>query len=334
MQSDTPAEATSRTRHTGFRRGVGIYLELAKARLGALVVLTAVVGTIVAAGGSVRLDLILWTAVGTALAAFGANIFNQVMERERDLRMERTRSRPLPSSRISPATASVLGLASCVAGILVLAAGTNLLTAGIGLAVIFLYLLVYTPMKTRTPANTLVGAVCGALPPVMGWTAATGRLENGALILFGILFVWQIPHFLALAWMYRDDYARGGFRMLPAVDSQGKFTARTAVVYSLVLLPLSALVFAVGLSGPVFLVGSQVIGLVFVTAAIPFVRVTDRPSARRLFLASILYLPILLGLMVGDLASGRMPDRERHTAPVADIGSISGDAGQTSASAP
>jgi len=298
------AEASPTLRHA-----VGIYLELAKARLGALVVLTAVVGYVLAARGSSRLDLLVLATIGTALAAFGANIFNQVLEVDRDRLMARTRQRPLPSGRISRRGAFLFGLASCVVGVATLAIGANLLTAGIAVAIILLYTLVYTPMKVRSPANTLVGAVCGALPPVMGWTAATGRLEAGAAILFGVLFVWQIPHFLSLAWMYRDEYAGAGFRMLPVVDPQGVFTARTSLVYAVVLLPLTALVWIEGLSGTVFLIGSQLVGVVFVAASIPFVVSNHRRAARRLFLASILYLPILLGLMVAD-----MDDRVRRGA--------------------
>ena len=280
---------------------VGVYLELAKARLALMVVLTALVGYVVAARGAARLDVLLWAVVGTALTAFGANILNQCWEMERDRRMERTRGRPLPAGRILRSRAIRWGLASCIIGLAVLAAGTNLPTAALALFVILLYMPVYTYLKTTTPLNTVVGAVCGAVPPMMGWTAATGRLDAGAWVLGGILFLWQIPHFLALAWMYRDDYARGGFRMVPSVDPSGSLTGRLALLYAVGLLPVSALVTWLGVSGRSFLVASQLLGGLVVVLAVGFLVRRSQPAARNLFLASILYLPLLLGVMVADM---------------------------------
>jgi protoheme IX farnesyltransferase len=280
---------------------VGLFLELAKARLATLVVLTAIAGYVVAARGGASLLAMTWTALGTALSAFGANILNQVWEVERDRRMERTRTRPIPSGRISRSTAAGWGVASSAAGVALLAVATNLLTAALSLACILLYVLVYTPLKPRTPLNTLIGAVCGAIPPVMGWTAATGRLESGAWILFGLLLLWQVPHFMALAWLYREDYARGGFRMLPAVDPGGGGTARFAFVYAAALLPLAAAGWAAGLSGQTFLVGSQLLGLAFAWTGWRFLTRRTDTAARRLFFASLLYLPLVLGLMVADM---------------------------------
>ena len=280
---------------------VGVYLELAKARLALMVVLTALVGYVVAARGAARLDVLLWAVVGTALTAFGANILNQCWEMERDRRMERTRGRPLPAGRILRSRAIRWGLASCIIGLAVLAAGTNLPTAALALFVILLYMPVYTYLKTTTPLNTVVGAVCGAVPPMMGWTAATGRLDAGAWVLGGILFLWQIPHFLALAWMYRDDYARGGFRMVPSVDRSGSLTGRLALLYAVGLLPVSALVTWLGVSGRSFLVASQLLGGLVVVLAVGFLVRRSQPAARNLFLASILYLPLLLGVMVADM---------------------------------
>lgn len=280
---------------------VGVYLELAKARLALMVVLTALVGYVVAARGAARLDVLLWAVVGTALTAFGANILNQCWEMERDRRMERTRGRPLPAGRILRPRAIRWGLASCIIGLAVLAAGTNLPTAALALFVILLYMPVYTYLKTTTPLNTVVGAVCGAIPPMMGWTAATGRLDAGAWVLGGILFLWQIPHFLALAWMYRDDYARGGFRMVPSVDRSGSLTGRLALLYAVGLLPVSALVTWLGVSGRSFLVASQLLGGLVVVLAVGFLVRRSQPAARNLFLASILYLPLLLGVMVADM---------------------------------
>jgi len=267
------------------RNLIADYLQLAKARLGALVVLTAFVGYLLGARGNPSLWIGAAAVVGTALSAFGANILNQWWEVERDRRMLRTRERPLPAGRIGRDRAGRWGIATALAG----------------LGVILLYVLVYTPLKVLTPLNTVVGAVCGAVPPMMGWAAATGRLDTGAWILGGILFVWQIPHFLALAWLYRDDYARGGFRMLPAVDQEGRLTGRLALVYAAALLPITAALSATGVTGVTFLLASQAAGIAFVALGWVFFRERSRRSARRLFLASILYLPVVLGLGVADM---------------------------------
>jgi protoheme IX farnesyltransferase len=277
------------------------YLELAKARLGALVVLTAFVGYVLGSRGDVSLAVMAAAVIGTALSSFGANILNQWWEAEPDRLMRRTRQRPLPAGRIDRRMAAMLGLLTSAIGLGVLAIGTNRLTTLLSLFVILLYILVYTPLKVRTPLNTMVGAICGAVPPMMGWTAATGRLDAGAWILGGILFAWQIPHFLALAWLYRDDYARGGFRMLPAVDREGRLTGRLAFLYAAALLPITAALSAFGVTGGAYLVTSQVVGLLFVGLGWVFLRARSQQSARRLFLASILYLPVLLGLMVVDV---------------------------------
>jgi protoheme IX farnesyltransferase len=280
---------------------LGLYLELAKARLGSLVILTTIVGYVLASRGHWAPWTLVWTVIGTSLTAFGANILNQWWEADRDALMHRTRSRPLPSGRIGSREALRWGLLSSLLGTGVLAAGANLLTAALAGGTVLLYVLVYTPLKVRTPLNTVVGAVVGAVPPMMGWTAATGRVELGAWILFGLLFVWQVPHFLALAWMYRDDYARGGYRMLPAVDDAGGLTGRMAFVWAAALLPLSACLTVSGVTGSVFLATSLALGAAFAWLGLRFARERSRPAARRLFLASVLYLPALLGLMVVDM---------------------------------
>jgi protoheme IX farnesyltransferase len=277
------------------------YFELAKARLGALVVLTAFVGYVLGARGEISPRGLAAAVLGTALSAFGANILNQWWEAEPDSLMLRTRERPLPAGRISRRLAATWGVVTALAGLGILAVGTNRLTTMLSFFVILVYVLIYTPLKMRTPLNTVVGAVCGAVPPMMGWAAATGRLDAGAWILGGILFAWQIPHFLALAWLYREDYARGGFRMLPAVDLEGRLTARLAFLYAAALLPITAALSAFGVTGGAFLVTSQAVGLAFVGLGWVFLRARNQPSARRLFLASIIYLPVLLGLMVVDM---------------------------------
>lgn len=295
--TDSPSTAEARPR----RSLVAAYLELAKARLGALVVLTAFVGYVLGSRGDVSLIVMAAAVVGTALSSFGANILNQWWEAEPDKLMRRTRERPLPTGRIDRRLAATWGLLTAGIGLGVLALGTNRLTTLLSLFVILLYILVYTPLKVRTPLNTVVGAVCGAVPPMMGWTAATGRLDAGAWILGGILFAWQIPHFLSLAWLYREDYARGGFRMLPAVDREGRLTGRLAFLYAVALLPITAALSAFGVTGGAYLVTSQVVGLVFVGLGWVFLRARSQQAARRLFLASILYLPVLLGLMIVDV---------------------------------
>ena len=303
MTTLRPPQAThgNRPDDSGLYRQVGFYLELAKARLAALVVLTAIVGYVLAARGSFDLAIFSWTVLGTTLTAFGANILNQWMEADRDGRMDRTRNRPLPAGHVSRPTALVWGLISAAVGLVVLDQGTNRLTAALSLFVIVLYVGVYTPLKTRTPLNTAVGAVCGAVPPMMGWTAAAGQLQLGAWILGGILFIWQVPHFLALAWMYRDDYARGGFRMMPAADPDGSATGRAALIHAIALLPITGALAAAGVTGMTYLVGSQIVGLGFVALGWSFARRRVGLNARKLFLASIIYLPILLGLMVTDM---------------------------------
>ena len=280
---------------------IALYLEAAKARLASLVLLTTLVGYVLGAHGGASGLVLLATMLGTALTAFGANILNQLFEVERDRLMKRTANRPLPSKRLSRQRATRWALVSITCGSLILALGANLLTAGLGLFVVVLYIGVYTPLKVRTPLNTVAGSVVGAIPPMMGWTAATNSVDTGAWILFGVLFLWQIPHFLALAWMYRDDYALGGFKMLPSVDASGAISARIAIVYTCILIPLTSLATLYGVSGTSFLIGSTALGLVFLALGINFLRTRSRVAARKLFFASIMYLPLLLGLMVADV---------------------------------
>jgi len=275
-----------------------VYLELSKARLCALVVMTALVGFLLA-GGDGWLRLVI-TLVGTALAAFGANALNQCWEVQRDGRMQRTRGRPLPSGRLRARPAWIYGAATTLVGPMVLAIGVNLLTAGLALGCAALYVLVYTPLKVRTPLNTMVGAVCGAIPPVMGWSAATGTLGFGGLLLGAILFLWQVPHFLALAWLYREDYERGGFEMLPQRDPEGAKTGQISVLYCLALLPLGLALALAGLAGQLYVVGSLILGVGLLYCGVRFDRERSAGAARRLFLASVIYLPLLLGLAVVD----------------------------------
>jgi len=281
---------------------VDLYLELSKARLSAMVVLTTAVGFIMGApaltaGAWGRL---LLTIAGTSLAAGGANALNQLLERRRDAMMRRTRGRPLPSGAMSPMHGLLFALVAVYAGLAILGLAVSLGAMGLALATILIYILLYTPLKTRSTLNTLVGAVCGAIPPMIGWVAASGSLDRGAWILGGLLFVWQIPHFFALAWMYRRDYARGGFKMLPVLDPSGRLTGQVVVLMSLGLLPMGLAATLFGLAGWVYAVGSIALGTWLLVVGLRLYATRSDESARRLFLASIVYLPLLLGLMMLD----------------------------------
>jgi protoheme IX farnesyltransferase len=250
---------------------------------------------------------LLWALLGTALTAAGAMALNELAERQRDARMERTRHRPLPAGEISARTALVFGVASAAAGIVVLAVTVNRLTAVLGLAVVLLYTLVYTPLKTRSSACTLVGAVCGAIPPMMGWAAASGTLAFGAWLLAAIMFLWQIPHFLALAWLYREDYARGGFRVLAVSDPSGGATVLMANLYIAALLPVGAAAALAGVSGWISAAGAALLGGTLLTLGVRLARARSEQNARRLFLATLAYLPLVLALLVADRPGLRAP---------------------------
>lgn len=277
-----------------------VFSELIKARLTFLVLLTTLVGFYVGFRGSLEWLLLVHTMLGTALVASGAAALNQLLEREFDAKMRRTEDRPLPSGRLQPATVLVLGAASGGLGLIYLAVAVNLLTSLLGAITLTSYLFVYTPLKRVTTFNTVIGAIPGALPPLMGWTAARGEISGGGWSLFAILFFWQLPHFLAIAWIYREEYARAGFMMLPVVDPQGHRTGSQAVSHTLGLLPVSLAPYVFHLTGTIYLAGALALGLTFCWFAIQFSRHLSIPRARQLFFVSILYLPLLLGLMVLD----------------------------------
>lgn len=278
-------------------------LELAKPRIAALVLITTAVGYLLAAGDSIGLVPLLHALAGTALAAAGANALNQVLERDLDARMHRTCDRPIPSGRLTASDAAVFGLISAVAGVGYLAATLNTLTAAVAAATIGSYVLLYTPLKRRTPWCTVVGAVPGALPPVIGWTAARGSLDVPVLTLFAILFVWQIPHFWSIAWLYRDDYRRAGFPMLPVIDVDGSRTARQTIGLIAFLIPVSLVPAWLGHAGSAYFGLALLLGAAFFAFGLLFARVRSRSSARQLMIVSILYLPLLLGLLVWDRTS-------------------------------
>lgn len=296
---ELPASAAETSRPVA-RSLPGIYIELTKARLSAMVVVTAAVGFLMASPATVDWALLGWTVLGTTLAAFGANALNQCREVERDRRMNRTRHRPLPSGQIGARHAWAVGLGCALAGPLLLALLVNPLTAALGLANVLIYVCLYTPLKVRHSANTLVGAICGAVPPMMGWAAATGGLAAGAWMLAILLFLWQIPHFLALAWMYREDYARGGFRMLPAVDPSGTLTFRLITLYSAGLLTLGPALALAGVTGWIFAAGALLLGLWLLGESLRLGRRRNEAQARRVFLTSVIYLPLVMALMAAD----------------------------------
>jgi len=244
--------------------------------------------------------LLLHTLVGTALVAAGTNAFNQLRERDVDALMHRTAGRPLPSGRLTARAAGAFAGVISVGGVLWLAAFVNLVTAGLATLTLVCYVYLYTPMKRRTSLNTLVGAVPGALPIVGGWTAAGGELGPAVLALFWILFLWQLPHFLALAWIYRDDYRRGGLVMLGVDDEDGTRTGRMALLYGAALLPVSLLPTLLGVTGVWYFFGALALGLAYAAAGATLLRGATPRQAWRLFLASIVYLPSLLTLMVFD----------------------------------
>jgi protoheme IX farnesyltransferase len=281
---------------------VSDWLVLAKVRITALVLVTTAAGFLLASRGEFQLGLLVVSLLGTALAASGAAALNQVIERRPDALMRRTASRPVAAGRIGPGSGLAFGVILGAAGIATLAVAVNLLTGALGFATIVLYIGAYTPLKRRTALNTLVGAVPGAIPPVMGWTAVTGSVDAGAWALFGILYLWQLPHFLAIAWMYREDYARAGFPMLPVIDPGGESTARQVALATLALVPVSLVPTLLGLAGAVYFFGALALGTSFAACALALAVGRRRGAARRLLLASVTYLPILLALLVLDRA--------------------------------
>jgi protoheme IX farnesyltransferase len=274
------------------------YLTLTKPEITFNVVLTALVGFLVASRGAVHVRLLLDALLGTALVAAAASALNQWVERDLDAVMRRTIRRPLPAGRLTPEESVVFAVALGAAGTVWLALLATPLASALAAATALSYLLVYTPLKRLTSLSTVVGAVPGAIPPMIGWAAARGRLDAGAWVLFLILFFWQMPHFLALAALYRRDYARAGFRVLPVVDPDGASTARQSVLYTLALLLVSLMPTFLGMAGPLYFFGALALGLAF---AFYGVRLALAPQsqahASRLFRASLLYLPALCVLM-------------------------------------
>jgi len=286
-------------------------MELSKVRLNAMVVFTTAVGFVVgskmnaapfpgAAAPGFDWRRFWWTCLGTFLAAAGASAFNQAAEARRDARMHRTRNRPLVTGQLSRTYAATFGLIVSILGVAILCPTSNGIAASLAAINVLLYIAIYTPMKPLTAANTLVGAIVGGIPPVIGWAAATGSVVPGALVLGAILFLWQIPHFLALAWMYKDDYARGGFKMLSVVEPTGRLSGRLAMLYTVLLIPVCLMLTYFQNAGVIFAAVACMLTAGMAAVALRFAMTRTRDDARALFLASIAYLPLLSTTLMLD----------------------------------
>lgn len=276
------------------------YVELTKPRIAVLLVLTSAAGFYL--GSPAGFDWILFphSMAAITLLAFGVATLNQWVERDLDLLMDRTKRRPLPARTLSPNDALIFGVLQCVIAEVYLFALVNALTAILGLVVIVGYVLVYTPLKTRTTASTAIGAIPGALPPLMGWTAAADQITLGAWSLFAMQFLWQFPHFFAIAWMYREEYKKAGILMLPVVDPSGRLTFRQIILFTIMLVPASLAPFFLGISGLVFLIGALVLGIAFLVASVRAAITKTNEGSRVVLLVSVIYLPLLFILMVAD----------------------------------
>jgi heme o synthase len=280
---------------SGFIRDV---TELIKARLTLLVLLTTAVGFYLGTEGLINWSGLLHTVLGTAAAAAGAAALNQWWEHKLDAVMQRTRSRPVPAGRMRPAEAIVIGGVLSIFGVIYLALICNVLSAALAAVTIVIYVFGYTPLKLVSTFNTALGAVPGALPPVIGWAAARGTLDAGAWVLFAILFVWQLPHFFAIAWMYRDDYARAGFQMISSDDATGARSASQSVFFCMILFVVAGLPAFIRMATVFYLLAELVLSGIFIAVAMRFLKTRTRGDARRLFITSIIYLPLLLGALV------------------------------------
>lgn len=284
----------------GWRAWLHDWSELCKLRLTSLVLLTTLVGLYCGSAGRLDLWRTVFTLLGTVLVAAAAAVLNEWLERDLDAKMERTAQRPLPAGRVSPDEALLGGALMSAVGLAILYFGVYAPVAFLAAATLALYLFLYTPMKKLTVLNTLVGAVPGAIPPLLGFVAGRGRIGPEGWALFSILFLWQIPHFLSIAWRYREDYRRAGFRMLPCSDERGRVTGLVATLYCLALLVVAVWPFYLGAAGSWYLAGSILLSLGFAAGAARFAFQPTRETARSLFLVSVAYLPVLLILLVAD----------------------------------
>lgn len=277
------------------------FIELTKVRIGFLVLTTTIIGFYLGSQGEINYSLLFYTVLGTLLSSTGSSVMNNVIESETDKLMNRTKSRVLPTKKISLVTAKVLGVSFIFIGLFILYNEVNLLTSILSLLTIVLYLFFYTPLKRKSWLNTSIGAVPGAIPPLGGWTAATNNLELGGIAVFLILFFWQHPHFYAIAYMYKEDYKKAGLQMLPVVDNGVKRTVLHIFLHALILIPISTLPFFLGVSGRVYFVGAYILSNIYMLLCLPFILEQSKENAKLIFKTSIYYFPLLLTLIVADL---------------------------------
>jgi protoheme IX farnesyltransferase len=279
------------------------FITLTKPRLNFLVILTTLAAYYLGMDDAASLARLVHTMIGTMLVAAGSSALNQVWEKDTDRLMRRTADRPLPAARVAPATASWFGALLSLAGLIQLWFFATPLAAVLAGATLATYLVWYTPLKLRSSLSTIVGAIPGALPALIGWAAATNSLSIGGWVLFGIVFLWQMPHFLAIAWMHRDDYAQAGMPLLPVIEPDGRSTGRQAVLYAAAMVPVSCLPTLIGLAGPRFLIAALALGAIVLWLALQFAAARTHATARRLFFATIIYLPLLWAALVVDHAT-------------------------------
>ncbi len=278
------------------------FVELAKPRLNALVIATTAVGYYMGTDNNINVLTFIHTLIGTALVAGGASAINQVLERDVDTLMQRTKLRPIPCGRLRPAEGMGFGLILSMLGLFQLAFGANILSSALALATLVAYISVYTPLKRLSSSATIIGAVPGAFPPVIGWVAARGTLTAEAVTLFAIVFLWQVPHFFAVAWIWREDFKKAGFLFLPVIDDSGQRTARQIILFSIALFPVSLTPTLMGFTGNTYLAGASFLSSSFIIIAFRFAMDRTSRRARSLFLGSLAYLPLLWGLMIAERA--------------------------------
>jgi protoheme IX farnesyltransferase len=276
------------------------YIDLMKPNILIMVLITTILGYFVGADGKILWNNLTWMLIGTTFSAGGAGVLNQYLERDQDKIMNRTCNRPIPSGIISPQNALIFGIIIVIVGTIILAVKINLLTGFLSLLTAFMYVLIYTPMKRVTWLNTSLGSIPGALPPIGGWAAATNSIDSGAWILFAILYLWQHPHFFAIAWMCKDDYEKAGFKMLPVIEPDGNRTIRQILWHLSLLFPISLLPVIIGMNGNIYLYGVLIITLYYFLSAFPMLYKKSYKNASRILKASVLYLPALMIIIIID----------------------------------
>ena len=279
---------------------INSYIDLVKPSILIMVLITTILGFYLGSDGNIIWINLIWMLNGTTFSAGGASVLNQYLERDQDKIMNRTCDRPIPLGIISPYNALVFGIITVIIGTIILVVKINLLTGFLSLLTVFMYVLVYTPMKRVTWLNTSIGSVPGALPPIGGWAAATNSIDSGAWILFGILYLWQHPHFFAIAWMCKNDYEKAGFKMLPVIEPDGKRTVRQILWHLSLLFPISLLPVLIGMNGYIYLYGSLIITLYYFLSAFPMLKNKSHKNASQILKASVLYLPALLVIIIID----------------------------------